>query len=260
LPTGELAALAPFFSGFARPIPRPGAGKRNLAMTVFSGSLSVAARVGVGDLFKITGNYDDHAFIQDIAVGQPAFAGDMAGNQRIIGTFWGSALRVSVRVRRGQLSSSATLQTVAANVQLKKVEAQYEITGVGLGLEVLAQALSNIPSIGALDFSAFGRIDQLRFLLADTLERKPQQLTPLPIAVELRSDLPPNDIITDARSVRFAIIGIANRIALKTRLEDRPPWVDVGVVEQTYARLGVGDPTGSIPDSVREQAAGWTNS
>jgi len=258
LKTGALAALQPFFGdAHATPTPKPTTGAPTLRLVSFSGSLSVAGSLAVSDIFKIGGNYDDRVFIQDTSYGWPALAINPPADAPILGTFWGSSLRVSVRVSGLDVTAGTSLFAIAAAVQLQRARAQYEICGLGVGLELLADALSSLPAIGSLDFTAFAQIDRFSKLLANTFNTAPGQLIPLPIAVKLRSGLPPSDVITDAKSIRQAMIGLANGMTLSARLASLRAGCLPQVVNDTYKANKVTDPGAPVPADVRAAAAAW---
>ncbi len=122
---------------------------------------------------------------------------------------------------------------------------------------MLAAALSNLPAVGALDFTAFAQIDRFRTILADTLETNPAALGSLPIGVMLQSGLPPSDAITEAESIRQGMVGLANGVPLGTWLAQLRPKILRDVVTATYASQGLTTATAPVPDTVRATASAW---
>jgi hypothetical protein len=260
LPSGALASLTPFFGDAnAKPVPMPagGAGLAVGRVLFFGGSLSVAGSLGLSEIFKMSGKYDDRVFVQDTIYGWPIDLIPPSPTAQIQGTFWGSSLRVSVRVSGMDVTADTSLFSIAAAVQLQRAHAQYEIRGLGVGLPTLADALSNLPSIGALDFAAFAQIDQFRMLFSATLKKNPSLLVPLPIAVKLQTGLPPSDAITDTKSIRQAMIGLSSGMTLAARLNSLRPGCVPQVVTDTYRSQGITDPGAAIPQNVRDAAAAW---
>ena len=223
-------------------------------------TLQGAATLGLGGLFKVSADGFYQVVIMDTVVGIPTRReGLITPDIKIIGTYWGFSVRVAMRVRMLSASADVNVSYLAAAAEVGEAEIQYSVSAVGIDRKIFAKALRGVPLFGKLDYAAFARLqaslDELKLAMAERLTSHPL----VPLGVWLREKPFQRDIFAEGRSVRWAMVKLANRMPLKAVLERAPAWVDKECLRRVYHEL-LGDLTDSevTPEAI-EQARQWLN-
>lgn len=148
----------------------------------------------------------------------------------------------------------------AVDMQLAKYE--YEITGIGLGMDGLMTVLGNMRSMGDFNGETFHSIRTNVFKALGDYMTSPGNRSKLhiePFAVQLIAPVE-DDPSTKARSVYFAYKCISKRKPVNDALEMAPANIDKNTIKAIYAQVA-----GNIPDNEKpsghaeDQADKWLN-
>lgn len=221
-------------------------------------SLSAAATLGVGTIFKGQLSASEQAFYFDAMTYTDAFVdqGTNTDNQ-IVGTRWGVGLRILLRVERLDASASLNFGLVGAAVELGQARARYEILGPGLG-RAFSDVLDDLPGIGSFDYATYLKLNgPIQKKVAAFIRNNRDQLVPQPVGVSLARSLDP---VVSARGVYFAMNGLAGRLSLADTLRSLEPGVDRGTLERAYAAIAGPIPRDERPSrQAQDSARDWLN-
>jgi len=254
---GNFRSLAPFFpEKKCAPVPLGTVDNPTYAANInfFSCSASVAAKLGVSDLFSVSGGYMDRAAVADVTLGIPRYiVGNIPADQRVSATFWGVGLRIAMRIRTANAQASASFAVLSASVQLKRAQVQYQVSGLGLPVKLFVTALRGLPVFGSLDYESYAALGRIKNEFASTIKQslKPDDL--LPMGVLTTEDIISDDLMKESHSVRYAMLRIANRIPLAEAEASATSAIDSSVLRDVYAKTL---PTGqSTPSDVASRRA-----
>lgn len=194
-------------------------------------SVTVAAKLDVAAVFKGSTSFSDKGFVFDAVAYADAYNQDPSAP--IVMTRWGSGMRVAVRLSDVKADVAGGFGAVAASAQLGLGKAQYEILGLGLGLDALVTILAELPAMGEFGVDAYAKLttsvyNALRTYITDHRD----DLIPVPFAVGLRDKIE-RDPITDARSIYVAMYS-RKRGKSKDWVLDRYKDVDPSLVDPVY--------------------------
>lgn len=218
----------------------------------------VAASLGLGDVFRVDAEGFDEVMVMDTIVGIPRYrAGVIPPEVKVLGTYWGFSVRVAMRIRTSSATANADLGLLAAAVEVGAAEIQYSVSAVGIDRAIFAAALASVPLFGTLNYTAYARlsasIDALMQALAARLTSQPL----LPIGVFLRDDPFDTDVVSEGRSVRWAMTRIANGIKGDVALDRAPAWLDEGIAREVYGELVGADLTLDVGPDAADAARDW---
>jgi hypothetical protein len=207
----------------------------NPVVKYYQTTQEAAAQLGAGDLFKVSASGFYQAAILDVVVGVPKYrVGTIGPNDKIVGTFWGFSVRLSMRIRTLDVKIGADLGYVAAAVQSGAADVQYSVAGIGIDRKIFAAALRGIPLFGKMDYTAFakfkGALDDLTTAMAARVTTSPL----LPLGVFVMNDPFNGDIVAQARDVRWAMAKIANGFKRTEALASAPEWLRKENAGTTY--------------------------
>lgn len=259
----RLRVLVPLFGDAATPYPAeaPPVGATTGLSPVtkyYQTTAQAAVNLGLGDMFKLGAEGFQDAVIMDTLVGIPRFrTGVITPDIKVLGTFWGFSVRVAMKIRTLQVTAEVDLSMLAASVEVGAAEIQYAVSAIGVDRDIFAAALRSVPLFGKLDYATYARLqaalDDLGLALAGRLDSAPL----LPIAVYVRDDPFDRDVLAEGRSVRWAMVKLANRITWGGAVATAPAWLDRRVAEQAYRQL-VGEHLGvGVPEAAASAAREW---
>jgi hypothetical protein len=217
--------------------------------------LSVAAKLGIGNIFSGTLNYGDRAFYMDATAFTDVYT-ESPGTP-ICGTRWGVGLRVLLHV--SEIKSGLTLNfgLVGAAVQLGFAKALYEIDGMGIkdGLSVV---LGELHGFGDFTAETFYRInDSVIPKLADYMKNNASKLTPVPYQVQLIQPVEIDPILS-AQSIIFGMRRLREGCSLNDALVKAAGKHDQNEIRATYEKMAPGLASDlRPPQSIRDAANEW---
>lgn len=216
-------------------------------------SISIAARLGVGSIFSGAVSAKDRGFYFDAMTYTDAYQEHTLPDRRIYATRWGVGIRVLLRVLDIAGNASLNFGLVGAAVELQQARAQYEITGIGIGIDGLVIVLEELPAIGDFKYETYQKLNGavVKKLAAYIKEHK-AQLVPQPVAVGLTANLDP---LRQSRSVYYAIRSIADRRPLNEALSGASAVLDRDVVRSIYVQITNSDDAAAKPDRESERVA-----
>jgi hypothetical protein len=201
-------------------------------------------------------DYMHDAAIFEILVGVHKIrSGDVTGHL-VRETFWGSSIRIAMRVKTRSSSATGSFSMLAASVELGTASVEYEVSTVGaVRPAMLATALSGMPLFGTLSFDGYTQFTAAAQSIARSLMEE-ATLPPVPVAVKLKYH-PAAGAMLEALTTRYAMIAIAHNKSLDAALREAPKDLDAAVIAATYTKILRG---ASVPTGVHAEAArSWLN-
>ncbi len=224
---------------------------------------SAYAKLGVSGVLSGQATLGRKTAVWDALLGKNAVAGARDPATAIYQTFWGVGLRISIIFHSAEIDASASIASIAASAEYRKVDVQYEITSIGLGPIELAEVLSAIPPLGQFDMNAYSMLENVRTTLTRSLQARLEQAENpgallQPAIVSLRK-VPFTDELNEAAEYRFTMQSIASGLTLAQALArlggDAWRTVRRDQVQALYAKVAGGD--GAPPATAREEARKW---
>jgi hypothetical protein len=255
---GDLTSLVNLLGrGNAQPIAADPEDALTWKLNYYQTSLEIAARLGIASVFSFSAGYLDSALICDISVHQAGYALGDLGNRKVSATYWGGCVRLAMRIRSASASAGLTLPVLAASVEARLAEVQYEIAGVGAGAAAFAEALESVPLSGSFDFDVFSRLNLRIKAMVDAMKAELKSTPAVPVGVDLVGALQ-EDLLGEAASVRHAMLSISNGLKLKDSLTSAKGEVDPALITGAYVRiLGKGNEEQSPTDDHKGAARRW---
>lgn len=217
--------------------------------------LSVAAKLGVGNVFSSTISYGDRAFYMDATAFTDVYT-DSPGTP-ICGTRWGVGLRVLLHVSEIKAGLTLNFGMVGAAVQLGLAKALYEIDGMGIkdGLSVV---LGELHGFGDFTAETFFRInDSVIPKLADYMKNSASKLTPVPYQVQLIQPVEIDPVLS-AQSIIFGMRRLREGCSLDEALVKAAGKHDQNEIRAVYGKMAPGLPADQRPQaSIRSAAYEW---
>ncbi|WP_338869428.1 hypothetical protein [Myxococcus stipitatus] len=259
---GNIRVLVPIFGAEASvpypqlaPVFDPAMGIEVLS-SYYESTLQAAASIGMGGLFQMKAEGFYKAVVMDFRAGFPKFRTGAPGTTKILGTFWGVTVRVAMRVRTIAASARMDLASLAASVETGAAEVQYSVSAVGVDRRIFAAALRGVPLFGKLDYTGFARLSAalvaLKAPLTDRLSTHPL----LPISVWVENPFDAN-IISEGRSVRWAMSKISSRVKYETALAQAPSWANLMIARRAYQDILGNAFTIDVPEHAAKRARDW---
>jgi hypothetical protein len=248
----------------ARPVALPElGGSWDIDVNARVADTSAYAKLGVSGMLSGQSTLDRKTAVWDALIGKNAVAGARDPATAIYQTFWGVGLRISIIFHSTEIEASASIASIAASAEYRKVDVQYEITSIGLGPVELAEVLSTIPPLGQFDMNAYAMLENVRTKLTRSLQARlekaanPGELLQ-PAIVSLKK-VPFTDELTEAAEYRFTMQSIASGLTLAQALArlggDTWRTVRRDQVQALYAKVAGGE--GAPPARAREEARKW---
>ena len=158
-------------------------------------------------------------------------------------TRWGVGLRIVIRVYDIKAGTSLNYMVVGAAVQMGLAQAQYEITGMGIGMAGLKIVLDNMSLTGQLTAESYFKLTTVvGKQLKEYIDTHVTELTPQPIAAGIVYNLE-EDKVAMAQSIFYAMRSIAGGRSLRDSLERALPTYDRDAIRYAYGVVA-----GNIPD------------
>ena len=218
-------------------------------------SISAAATLGVGSIFRGALSGNERAFFFDAMAYADRYEEQRLPDQKVIGTRWGVGIRVLLRVALLEANATVNFGLVGAAVELGRARARYEIIGIGIGIDGLVAVLEELPSIGDFKYETYLKLNgNVVKKLAKLISTKKDELVPEPVAVALTR---PIDPISHARSIYYAVAAIGDRRPLNDALHGRPVTLDADAIRNVYAYFGVPDGSAKPSEDAERQADKW---
>lgn len=220
-------------------------------------ALSVAGKLAVGSIFGGTAGYDEHAFYLDGAAYTEKYA-EPAGGQGVLGTRWGVGLRVLLRVKKIKADVNLNFGMVGAAVQLGYASAQYEIQGIGIGIDGLQIVLGALGGRGDFTSETYYKInDAVLSKLADYIKANAAKLKPQPFAVQLIQPIDIDPMVV-ARPIVFAMRRIREGSSLNDALGRASGKYEETEIKAVYGKISPGSGPDDKPSKdSRNQADNW---
>jgi hypothetical protein len=260
---GRLKALFPFAgedSDEALPFPQALADEdlahKKLLVNFFQTSASTASKLGVMGSLAMSSDYLHDAAIFEILVGIHKIRSGDVTNHLVRETFWGSSIRIAMRVKAKSASATGSFGLLAASVELGTARVEYEISTVGaVTPAMLATALGGMPIFGTLSFDAYTQFTASAQKIAHALMDE-AILPPVPVAVKLKYH-PAAGAMLEALTMRYAMIAITHEKPLDAALHDAPRDLDPAVIVATYTL--VLRTASALTGAHAEEARSWLN-
>jgi len=256
-PSGALVSLTKLLGeDKAHPLPLgPNPVLSNFSVIASEIDLTVAAKLGIGNIFSGTLNYGDRAFYLDATAFTDVYT-ESPGTP-ICGTRWGVGLRVLLHVSDVKDGLTLNFGLVGAAVQLGLAKALYEIDGMGI-LDGLSVVLGELHGFGDFTAETFYRInDAVIPKLADYMKNNASKLTPVPYQVQLIQPVE-IDAILSAQSIVFAMRRLRQGCSLDEALVKAAGRHDQTEIRATYQKMAPGlPPDQRPPQSIRDAANEW---
>lgn len=259
---GRLKSLFPFVGETDEALPYPAAlsaddtSERKMIVNFFRTSASMASKLGILGSLSSSSDYLDDAAVYEILVGVHKIrAGDVT-DAFVLETFWGSSIRIAMRVKTMDAKATGGFSLLAASVELGTAQVEYQVTTLGsVSPTMLATALEGIPLFGTLTFDAYTQFTEAAETIAHSLMTETSDPA-VPVAVRLKYH-PAEQSLLEAMSTRYAMIQLAHKKPLKDALQGVPAPIDPLVIQHAYRRILGQDP---IPLEVHaERARRWLN-
>jgi hypothetical protein len=240
-------------------------------------SASVAAQLGYGGVFTSTNEAFGDILVADSMAGYRCVktktgAGDNS-NDVVFGTIWGYSIRLIVKVWGYNSNSQLTLPFVASQVSVDQMSAEYSVEGIGGTLKTFATVLRALPKLGRFDNETFYSLtNAAKLVLQELLVSHTDDTVLLPIQVGVNMIALPQNTLVGAKSVRFGMLCIRNKICLSEALaygeenglftSDAPTFsrADVlkaykSILKEQFNELG----SAPITDNHKLEAEKWLN-
>lgn len=260
---GRIKSLFPFVGArLDDALPYPAAltpadlAERKTIVNFFQTSARTAASLGIMDALTTSSDYLSEAAVFEILVGTHKIRSGDVTQCFVRETFWGSSIRIVMRVKALDAKATGGFGMVAASVELQSAQVEYEIKSVGgVSTEMLAIALEGMPLFGTLDFDGYTKFTQAAEDIAQKLMAQ-ATLPPVPVAVKLKYH-PAKDSTSEALSARYAMVSIAHLTPLEDALKDAPRGLEPLVVQETYQKVLAG--ADALMETHAEKARSWLN-
>jgi hypothetical protein len=230
--------------------------ERKMLVHFFQTSASVASKLGLMSAVSSSRNSLQEAAVFEILVGSHKIRTGNVTGLLVRETFWGSSIRIAMRVKARESSATGGFSVLAASVELGTAQVEYEISSLGaITPLMLATALEGMPLFGTLSFAAYTQFNEAAQKIALTLMAE-ATLPPVPVAVKLDYH-PPASSMVEALATRYAMIALAHLKPLEAALHDAPREIDQLVIRSTYRRILDG---AAAPLEIHaEKARSWLN-
>lgn len=202
-----------------------------------SNSLSVttAARLKVGTIFQGKTDIDNYGFYYDSMLFIDKKTPDSNTDSVIRTTRWGIGLRILIRVYDVKISTSLDVGMIGGAVEIGVVKAGYEIVAPGFGLEGYKAILEGFPPTGTLNRESHQKIlSEISPRFVSIMESPDYKPYPVVIAVELQE---PTDLISNSRSVFFAMKSIADRHEMNRVLQSSNLDLNREIIKLVYKEI-----------------------
>jgi len=258
---GDLACLVQQLGeGKAQPVAKP-AGLQ-LSTYHFSPaeiSLDLAVNISVGGIFSGSLDYSDHAFVLDAMLTADVTVPD-DGTRLIVGTRYGTGLRILFRVSNVKSDVNLQWSVIGAAAQLGYLDASYQMLVYGLdAAPALSMLLDQFGKAGSLDAQTFASLQKSlqtevsKQLLAN---RATLSATALPIAVLFSRPVASNRVDV-AQSVLYAVRQIGRGLSLTQALNQGTSFSAAAVKTVWSEMVGDVQPGDAPSDDARRRAADW---
>jgi hypothetical protein len=246
---GAFAALVPYF-GEDKAMPvllkETNAPKAYTNFQVVQDSImvSAAAKLQIGSIFGGATSGKEQGFYFDAIAFTDEYEQGSLGDKVIFATRWGIGIRIAIRVSEMKTDFSFNLGAIAAAVQLGAARAQYEILGLGMGVDGLTIVLDNVAPISDFTYETYLAVkEKVVKGLSDYIKQNSATLSPQPIAVGISQPVDA-DFMTQAQSVVYAMKRISKSKSLKDAIDQAGTRLSSGVIRRTYKEI-----VGDIPDT-----------
>lgn len=252
-PAGSFAVFAehPVLRN-AAPIPLPpNTSLNNFEISGSTLSSEIAANLGFGPFFKSSAGQKAQAFFYEICLYSNQLAPDPNSGAAIVGTRWGSGLRVIVKVTSRTLDGELSIGAIAAAVHLRQANASYHISAHGLPVAALGAIAGTLPTLGEFNLDAYKNIGLITDKLQTYLVANAAALVPEPYQIALARPLT-GDRLTEARSIVFGIRNVARGRNHEETTAGAGPDIDTATLAATLESFS--DPP---TDADRSAANQW---
>jgi hypothetical protein len=242
----------------AQPIPlgTPNPKLSSCTVVAMDVDISVAAKLGLGNIFGGTLNYNDRAFYLDATAFTDRYS-ETPGNL-VVGTRWGIGLRVLLKVSDIKAGMTLNFGIVGAAVQFGYAKALYEVDGIGLGVEGLRIVLGELHGFGDCTAETFFKINDLVIpKLGEYLVKNAADLTPEPYQVQLIGPIDMDPIVA-ARPILFGMRRLRDGKSLNEALAMSAGKYDGGEIRAVYAKIAPGlEPNETPRERDRDSASDY---
>lgn len=236
--TGALAVLVDRLGEeAAQPVPLA---DESSALTSFdvvlnSLSISLAADLSLGSIFGSSGSLEDQGFYYDAMAYTDQYAERQGADQIVLATRWGVGIRVLLRVSKISTETTLNFGLVGAAVELGQAQAQYQISGIGIGVDGLSMVLEELSGTGDFTYETYLKLNGIVVpRLAEYIRENKALLRPQPVAVALAQ---PVDPLASARTVYYSMVAIAGRRTLGETLRQAPALFSRIAIRDTYVQV-----------------------
>jgi hypothetical protein len=196
-------------------------------------TISAAARLGVAGIVDLSSSYHSTTLIHDHTLFSEVQDAKPEGGL-ILGTRWGAGLRIKVTVHEAQIDGAVNMAAIAAKASLGKIDASFEIQGLGFCDRAIFQ---HLPPPGKFDQNTLRLIDGCKKKISEDFLKTKKGLTPLPFMIRVVNPAFFDHPVNRARSFLHGLRGIAYENTLSVALERADRTIDPIAVRSTYELL-----------------------
>jgi len=222
-------------------------------------SINAAAKLNISSIFSASTGFDSKAFVFDAIAYTDKYLEIPAPDKMIVATRWGAGIRMAVRAYNIKSDFNLAFSSVGAAVELGFANAEYEITGLGLGITALGIILKDIPTVSNLTSHTVVKLETTVMKnLVKHIEENKSSISPVPIALALKEAI--SDPIADAQSIFFAMKNISKGKSLSTVLDRAGMDYKEKIIKEVYFEVAGSIPPGDKPsEEAINIAVDWLN-
>lgn len=156
---------------------------------------------------------------------------------KIYGTRWGAGIRVNLKISDIKSGIKFDFGAIAANVELGLANVEYELNGIGI---TKPDIISILPSPGNFNFGNYKVILDAVDNIREYMSKNSNELVAKPFQVYLSDEIN-NDLLTESKSVVYAMRKIAHRNTLQDALNNIQGKFNASIIKSVYAKFNIFD-------------------
>jgi hypothetical protein len=218
-------------------------------ISFFATSVDVAAKLSLGSIFSVSGNFGAKAIFYDVAAATDFYAEQSTDNGSVLyGVRQGIGVRLALMAKNLKAESSLSYAGLAAQAKVSRAEVSYEVQGIGIPPTLIKEMLGAIPVQGSLENEVnYTKLNTfLTMTLPDFLAKPENKLTVSEYIVIPRARTV-GSATAYAKSINFAVNMLLERRSLAEALKwlselKEITGIDRYMVVLVYAQfMGVSD-------------------
>ncbi|MTB53925.1 hypothetical protein [Lewinella sp. W8] len=221
-------------------------------------STSVAATIKLSPIFGGDIKYNDKAYYLDAIAYVDKYDKVISEDRVVYATRWGVGIRIVLKLTNLDVNFQLSLNSIGAAVELGKVNARYEIQGLGLGIDGLNIVLSKLSPVDDFTYDTYLAIKKKVIPeLSKYIAKNKETLIPQPIAVEINEPLSVSNLYK-GKTVAFTVKQIARGKSLEECLRSNSDLYDEDIILDVYEEMvGKVKKTDTPSDDAVSRARNW---